>query len=232
MSVQDLSALDRDMCQPLSRIIQEAFSDGISNTLRIYCVDKSQAAYLQNISSVVGDNIYGLRLFVSRTNTDASEKATRGIRAEADMGAGAKCALLEAGLFTAKVSSGTATVTDIRALTGHISIGDTLIVSGDVCALNAHIQTRGNETITGAHCGVLIKNEAHGGTGITLKQAIYITEAYLSGGEKGYGILIDASTATLDISDTTKVTLMKFKGADGTLKSLTYADSDAALVVS
>lgn len=54
----------------------------------------------------------------------------------------------------------------------------------------------------------------------------------MSGGEKGYGILIDASTATLDISDTTKVTLMKFKGADGTLKSLTFADGESALAVS
>lgn len=232
MSVQDLSALDRDMMQPLSRVIQEAFSDGISNTLRIYCVDKSQAAYLQNVSSVVGDNIYGLRLFVSRTNTDACLKATRGIRAEADMGAGAKCALLEAGLFTAKVSSGTATVTDIRALTGHISIGDTLIAAGDVCALTAHIQTRGNEAITGAHCGVLIKNEAHGGTGLTLKQAIYITEAYLSGGEKGYGVLIDASTATVDVSTTDTITLMKFKDSDGNAKNLTYEVAANALAVS
>lgn len=231
MSVQDLAALDRDMMQPLSRVIQEAFSDGISNTLKIYCVDKSQATYLQNLSSVVGDNIYGIRLFVSRT-AGVSTKATRAIRAEADLQAGVSSSLLEAGLFTAKVSAGTATVTNIRALTGHISIGNTLIVSGDVCAVNAHVQTRGNESITGAHCGVFIKNEAVGGNGITLKQAIYITEAYLGGGEKGYGILIDASTATLDISDTTIVTLMKFKGADGTVKSLTFADGQSALAVS
>lgn len=228
MSVQDLSTLDRDMCQPLSRVIQEAFSDGISNTLRIYCVDKSQAAYLQNLSSVVGDNIYGIRLFVSRT-AGVSTKATRAIRAEADLGAGVSSSLLEAGLFTAKVSSGTATVTNIRALTGHISIGNTLIVSGDVCAVNAHVQTRGNESITGAHCGVFIKNEAVGGNGITLKQAIYITEAYLGGGEKGYIVLVDASTASLDVHSSDEVALMKFKDSAGTVVTMSYKVGTGAL---
>lgn len=186
--------------------------------------------YLALTSSATSGNVYGFRLFVSSTDTSGTAGHTRGIRCEADMGAGAKATLLEAGLFTAKVSSGTATVTNIRALTGHISIGDTLIVSGDVCAINAHIQTRGNEDITGTHCGVYIKNEAVGGNGITLDSALYVTEASLGGGEKGYGVLIDCSTATLDVHDTDRVTLIKFKDSAGTVRKLVFDPTNNTVV--
>ena len=81
--------------------------------------------WINYTSSATSGNIYGFRMEIK--GTGVSTGAIRGIRCEAQTGAGASASLLEAGLFTAKFSAGTATVTNVRALTGHISIGDTLI---------------------------------------------------------------------------------------------------------
>lgn len=247
----DLANIDAGISTDVQKLLRRAFTDGIDNDIPLcygkkfkfetivegvyveaYVNESDQLVlpklYISEIKDAATSNIYGLRLFVS--GTGVSTKMIRGIRCEADMGLDAEYGLLEAGLFTAKVSSGGAAVDNVRALSGHISIGDDLVVSGDVCALNAHIQTRGNEDITGAHCGVFIKNEAIGGTGITLKQAIYITEYALGGGEKGYGVLIDASTATLDVHDTDRVTLIKFKDSAGTVRKLVFDPTNATVV--
>lgn len=190
--------------------------------------DPGNALYISHISSATSGNQYGVRLFIS--GTGVSTGMIRGIRCEADMGEAAEATLLEAGLFTAKVSSGDAVVDNIRILSAHLSIGKDLVVSGDVVAVNAHIQTRGNEDISGVHCGVYVKNEAVGGTGKTLDSAIYVTEAYLGGGEKGYGVLIDASTAELDVHDTDRVTLIKFKDSGGTVRKLVFDPTNDTVV--
>lgn len=145
-------------------------------------------------SSVTSGNIYGIRLEVEETGV--STGCVRGIRCEAVMGDTASAALLEAGLFTAKVSDDTATVTNIRVLSGTLSIGDDLTVSGDVVCINAHMQTRGDETISGVHAPVYIKNEAHGGNGLECSAAIYCKTYQLSGSVKGFTYLIDGGVTT------------------------------------
>jgi len=152
------------------------------------------AIYLNRTCSATSGNIYGLRMFVS--GTGASTGMCRGIRCEADMGDTASASLLEAGLFTAKVSSGSATVTNIRALTGHLSIGSGLTVSGDVVCVNAHMQTRSDESISGTHATVYCKNEAVGGSGLKMDAFIYCTTASLGGSAKGADYLIDGGTDT------------------------------------
>lgn len=172
------------------------FWDEGNDCARIYSrtATGGQSLYIYRTSSGTGGNIYGIRLFAS--GTGVSTGAVRGVRAEADAGDTASASLLEAGLFTAKVSSGTATVTNIRALTGHVSIGAGLTVSGDVVCVNAHMQTRSDESISGDHCGVYIKNEAVGGTGLTMGAYIVCAYASLSGGEDGAEYLIDGGTST------------------------------------
>ncbi len=184
--------------------------------------------WINYTSSATSGNIYGFRMEIK--GTGVSTGAIRGIRCEAQTGAGASASLLEAGLFTAKVSAGTATVTNVRALTGHISIGDTLIASGDVVCVNAHMQTRGNEAVTGVHAPVYIKNEAVGGNGLKMDAAVYITVASLGGSVKGYECLIDASTATLTEQSGNEIILMKFLDDTGAVQHLIF-DSDAATVV-
>lgn len=179
-------------------------------------------------SSVTSGNIYGIRLSV--IGTGVSTGACRGIRCEAEAGDTASASLLEAGLFTAKVSEGTATVTNIRALTGHVSIGDTLVVSGDVVCVNAHMQTRSDEAVTGVHAPVYIKNEAVGGNGLKMDAAVYITESSLGGSVKGYECLFDASTATMTAQTGNIVYLLKFKDSGGTGRVLLF-DSDSATAV-
>lgn len=51
MSSQDLGALDRDIQQPLSRVIQEAFADGIK---RVFSKDSTYAFGLQIYPSISG----------------------------------------------------------------------------------------------------------------------------------------------------------------------------------
>ena len=145
-------------------------------------------------SSTTSGNIYGIRLEVEETGV--STGCVRGIRCEAQMGDTASAALLEAGLFTAKVSEGTATVTNIRALTGHVSIGESLTVSGDVVCVNAHMQTRSDESVTGIHSPLYIKNEAVGGNGLELDAAMYCIASSLGGSTKGFTYLIDGGTTT------------------------------------
>ncbi len=204
--------------------------DESADQLNLYSTKSSSgnAIYLGRTCSATSGNIYGLRMFVS--GTGASTGACRGIRCEADMGDSAEASLLEAGLFIAKVSSGSATVTNIRALTGHLSIGSGLTVSGDAVCVNAHMQTRSDESVTGVHAPIYIKNEAVGGNGLTLDAAIYITDASLGGGEKGYTCLMDASTASIDEQTGNIVYLLKFKDDTGTARVL-YFDSDNATAV-
>jgi len=170
--------------------------DESADRLNVYCYNAASgnAMYIGRTSSATSGNIYGLRMFTS--GTGVSTGAIRGIRCEADAGDTASASLLEAGLFTAKVSSGDATVTNIRALSGTVSIGSGLTVSGDVVCVNAHMQTRSDEDITGSHAGVYIKNEAVGGTGLTMDAYILCTYASLSGGEDGAEYLIDGGTST------------------------------------
>lgn len=192
--------------------------------------DSGNAIYADFESSATSGGIYSYRGTAKGTTTDASTTSIRGARITAEMGAGAKSALLEGGLFTAKVSAGSCTVTNIRALSGHVSIGATLVVSGECCCVNAHMQTRGSESI-GVHCGVLIKNEAVGGNGLCLAQgAIYITESSLGGSVKGYECLIDASTCTMTVHDTDRTTLIKFKDSGGTVRKLVFDPTNNTVV--
>lgn len=184
--------------------------------------------WINYTSSAISGNIYGFRMEIQ--GTGVSTGAIRGIRCEAQMGDTASASLLEAGLFTAKVSEGTATVTNIRALSGHVSIGSGLTVSGDVVCVNAHMQSRGDESVTGVHAPVYIKNEAVGGTGLKMDAAVYITVASLGGGCKGYECLIDASTATVTEQSGNEIILMKFLDDTGTKRELRF-DSDSNAVV-
>jgi len=170
--------------------------DESADQLNLYSTKSSSgnAIYLSRTCSATSGNIYGLRMFVS--GTGASTGACRGIRCEADMGDSAAASLLEAGLFTAKVSSGSATVTNIRALTGSLSIGADLTVSGDAVCVNAHMQTRSDESISGTHATVYCKNEAVGGSGLKMDAFIYCTIASLGGSAKGADYLIDGGTDT------------------------------------
>jgi hypothetical protein len=179
-------------------------------------------------SSATSGNIYGFRLEVQ--GTGASTGAIRGIRCEAQMGEEAEASLLEAGLFTAKVSEGSCVPDNVRALTGHVSIGSGLVVSGDCVCVNAHMQTRSDESVTGVHAPIYIKNEAFAGNGLKLDAAIYITEASLGANVKGYECLIDASTATMTAQSGNIVHLLTFKDSGGTGRVL-YFDSDSATAV-
>jgi hypothetical protein len=140
-------------------------------------------------------------------------------------------ALLQGGLFVADYNGGSATVTDMYGVTGFISQGSGLTTSGNVAAVQAHLQTRSDESI-GVHCGILVHNEAVGGNGLCLAQgAIYITESSLGGSVKGYECVVDASTATLTDQGSNKVTIMKFKDQAGNAKTLSYTVGAAALAV-
>jgi hypothetical protein len=139
-------------------------------------------------------------------------------------------ALLQGGLFVADYNGGSATVTNMYGVTGFISQGSGLTTSGNVAAVQAHLQTRSDETI-GVHTGVLIHNEAVGGNGLCLAQgAIYITESSLGGSVKGYDCLIDASTATMTVHDTDRTTLMKFKDSGGTVRKLVFDPTNNTVV--
>lgn len=147
MTVRNFATLDRDICQPLGRIIQEAFTDGInaydlenkiSYPFRIYGVDLGVGVNVRNI--------------VSKLTLDGN------------MGTGSAYPL-QAHIETL----GSFTVNDILGLSAYLNLGTGVITaSGRVAALQAMISGDGVAgTVTGdlyvayiANRGTMISTDA------------------------------------------------------------------------
>lgn len=183
-------------------------------------------------SDVITGDVTGVRVIAESLRETSGGPNVRGVYGQARCKTASKyAALLQGGLFVADYNGGSATVTNIYGVTGFISQGSGLTTSGNVAAVQAHLQTRSDETI-GVHTGVLIHNEAVGGNGLCLSEgAIYITESSLGGSVKGFECIVDASTATLTDQGGNKVTIMKFKDTAGNAKTLSYTVGAAALAV-
>ena len=182
-------------------------------------------------STVTSGDLTGGRFISESLRETSGGPNVRGVYGQARCKTANKyAALLQGGLFVADYNGGTATVTDMYGVTGFISQGAGLTTSGNVAAVQAHLQTRSDESI-GVHTGVLINNEAVGGNGLCLAQgAIYITETSLGGSVKGFDCLIDASTATMTVHDTDRTTLMKFKDSGGTVRKLVFDPTNNTVV--
>ncbi len=183
-------------------------------------------------SSVTSGDLSAGRFKASTLRGTSGGPNVRGMYAQALSDTASKyAAILQGGLFVASYVGASTTATDIYGVTGFISQGSGLTCSGNLAAVQAHLQTRGDESI-GVHTGVLITNEGVGGNGLALAEgAIYITETSLGGSVVGYECLIDASTSTLTDQTGNVVNLIKFVDAGGTARVLQY-DSDTAGAVS
>ncbi len=182
-------------------------------------------------STVVSGDLTGGRFKVHTLRGTSGGPNVRGVYGQALSDTADKfAALLQGGLFVASYVGATTTAVNIYGVTGFIAQGSGLTCTGNCAAVQAHLQTRSDESI-GVHTGVLIHNEAVGGNGLVLAQgAIYVTESSLGGSVKGYECLIDGSTATLTDQGGNEVILFKFKDSGGTAKKLVY-DTDNATVV-
>ena len=152
-------------------------------------------------SRVSSGDLTGIRSRVTGNATSAGANV-RGGYFEATMAAVSKyAAMLEGALFHADYSAGSVTVSgDVRGFTAHISQGTGLNAANLYGGL-INIQTRGNETITSDDVGLMIRNEAVGGTGRQMDAAIKIAEASMGGGTKGFGYGIDLTGATYGTAD-------------------------------
>lgn len=94
-----------------------------------------------------------------------------------------------------------------------------------LCGARIKIQIEDGATYTKSY-GVLVEHEEV--TGAKVMDAAFAAKS-AAGGK--FTALIDCTEATLAVSDTDKVTLIKFKDSAGTTKSLTYDVSAGALVI-
>ena len=168
-------------------------------------------------STVTSGDLTGGRFKATTLRGTSGGPNVRGVYGQALSDTASKFAgLLQGGLFVASYVGASTTATNVYGVTGFISDGAGLTTSGNVAAVQAHLQTYGNENITGTHAGVLITNEAVGTTGSKMDAFISCGISSLSGGIHGADYLIDAGISANTI-DTAFVRLPD----DGTIVSVT-----------
>jgi hypothetical protein len=214
----------------LNSIVGLVFSGTMDKPIDMSNVTPSSDAWTLFHGTVSGTTaIKGIYLEITSTKTSGS---TEGIRAEGIGNAASGTQSIRGGNFKANVlasktvnqlvgvyaqasyNNGSITATDVIGLGVLISQGDSLTASGDVTGAKIHLQTRGNESISGDHVAVNLINEAVGGNGLKLGAWILVEESNLSGGVHGADYLIDCGTNT-DIVDTAVLRL----GDDGAVNA-------------
>lgn len=136
-------------------------------------------------STVTSGDLTGIRSRVTG-NAASSGANVRGAYLEGKVGANLYAAQLEGALIHADYSAGGATISgDVRGLTVHISQGSGLNAA-NLYGILLSMQTRGGETISSDDIGLLIRNEAVGGSGRTMGAAIKIAELNMGAGVNGF----------------------------------------------
>ena len=180
-------------------------------------------------STVTSGDLTGIRSRVTGNAASAGANV-RGAYLEAKGGASKFAAMLEGALIHADYSAGSVTVSgDVRGLAVQISQG-TGLNAANLYGILTNIQTRGNETITGDDVGLMIRNEAVGGTGRQMDSAIKIAELNLSGGVKGFGYGIDLTGASYGTADIRLTSGGKIASA-GAINVLPNGDTDDYLSI-
>lgn len=173
-------------------------------------------------STVTSGDLTGARIKAHTLRETSGGPNVRGVYAQAMSDTSDKfAAMLQGGLFVAGYTGANTTATSIYGVTGFISQGEGLLACTTLAAVQAHLQTRGDETIT-THTGVLITNEAVGGNGRTMNSAIRITETNMGGGTKSFDVLIDATGVNTTIHDTDQTDLIKFRDSGGTERKIVF----------
>lgn len=153
-------------------------------------------------SNVTSGDLSGARIKVHGTRLSSGGASVRGVYSQAIADTASSFnIILQGGLFVASYEGGSVTATDIYGVTGFINEGASLTASGNLAAIQGHLQTRGDETVSGTYTGLLLTNEAVNGNGSKLDAYITCTETSLAGGIHGADYLIDCGTNT-DIIDT------------------------------
>ncbi len=181
-------------------------------------------------STVISGDLTGGRFKTHGTRLSSGGANVRGVYGQAICDtASTFAAIIQGGLFVASYEGGSVTAPLIYGVTGFISQGATLLGCTTIAAVQAHLQTRGDETVTN-HYGVLITNEAVGGNGKTMDCAIRITEISMGGGTKSFACLIDATGVNTTVHDTDQTDLIKFRDSSGTERILIYDPTNSGVV--
>lgn len=161
----------------------------------------ANAAWIDFRSTVTSGDLTGIRSRVY-SNAASAGPNVRGGYLEAKMGAASKfAAMLEGALLHADYSAGSATISgDVRGFTAHISQGAGLNAANLFGGL-INIQTRGDETITTDDIGLMIRNEAVGGSGRTMDAGLKITDLNMGGGTNGFTYGIDLNGVGITTAD-------------------------------
>jgi len=180
-------------------------SGTIDSGAGIYATHSQTAACYAGIwyaltSTVISGDVTAIR-GIATGNAASAGANVRGGYFESKAGASKFAAMLEGALFHADYSAGSVTISgDVRGFTAHISQGASLSAANLYGGL-INIQTRGDETIATDDVGLMIRNEAVGGTGRQMDAGLKLADLNLSGGVKGFGYGIDLNGVNIATAD-------------------------------
>lgn len=189
-----------------------------------------KAIYTEVTSSKTSSSTEGIRA-EAIGNAASGTAAIRGGNFKANMNASKQAALIEGVLAHASYAAGSITATEVKGLGVLISQGASLTVT-DLYGIHVNEQTRGDETIAGDDALICLENEAVGGNGREVAAGILLKGTNLGGGTKALTVLLDATGASLSVSETDMVTLIAFQDDQGTTHYIKYDRSGDALVIS
>lgn len=164
-------------------------------------------------------------LFARVRATVANASTLRGAEFDARNGVGLNAGAIE-GVFGSASVKGAGTIGAAFGVDGNLSMDADVAATITLgAALRGKVQAEDAATLTAVY-GALVENESvTGGKAITAAYG-----ARSSGAGATFTSLIDSSGAFLVVHDTDRVTLIRFKDAAGTTKTMSYDTSDNALV--
>jgi hypothetical protein len=223
-----LQFVARPVTSPPSAIVQV----GDTNSLSLAAGVTAIYGWVKQDTTAVTGTVRGLRgnasvLIASASGTviGVAGRAANGTSTTSTDGVNA--GTLRGGDFLV-AGVGTGTVNNLQGVYIQLDIDAANLTVDDARGLYVNVQSGNAASNTLTACNLAyLEYESVVGTAPTINSAIKIAGV---GGHTGATQLIDASTFNLLLSDTDKVTLLKFKRADGTITYMRYDTGDNALV--